>query len=51
MLDSKNKLSLKKLVLFTHENNRSAQKVYEYIGFKPGGHVSLITCEVIKNKC
>lgn len=44
MLDSKNTLHLKKLVLFTHENNRSAQKVYEDIGFKSDGYIGLITC-------
>lgn len=44
MLDSKNIHNVKKLVLFTHENNHSAQKVYEGLGFKAIGYIGLITC-------
>ncbi len=32
-----NQLNLHRIVLFTHEINQRAQKVYEKIGFKPGG--------------
>ena len=32
-----NQLNLHRIVLFTHEINTRAQRVYEQIGFKPGG--------------
>jgi len=44
MLDSKNGNNIKKLILFTHKDNRPAQQVYEGIGFKPDGYVGLMTC-------
>lgn len=48
MIDCKNKYHIKKLILFTNENNRAAQKVYENLGFKADGYVGLITCSIIK---
>ena len=32
-----NQLNLHRIVLFTHEINKRAQRVYEKLGFKPGG--------------
>jgi RimJ/RimL family protein N-acetyltransferase len=32
-----NQLNLHRIVLFTHEINKRAQRVYEKMGFKPGG--------------
>jgi len=42
MLDSKNKHNVDKLILFTHDDNITAQKVYESLGFKPIGYFGLI---------
>lgn len=32
-----NQLNLHRIVLFTHDINEAAQRIYEKIGFKPGG--------------
>lgn len=32
-----NQLNLHRIVLFTHEINKRAQRIYEKLGFKPGG--------------
>lgn len=45
ILDSKNIQRVKKLILFTNEDNFIARKIYERAGFKQIGYFGLLFCE------